>query len=117
MRVIDGIKIPDWVQLPEGYIKLLSTKAREFSPWLVIVDPEFSESYNANLADRYPHLTLFMFAKRGDNDTIATFSKDAPGKVTLINDFSTKGWEFDGEYDDFWAWFDDMIVDFKELDI
>jgi hypothetical protein len=117
MRVIQGIKIPDWVQVPEGYVKLLRTGAREFSPYYIIVDPEFSASYNLHLAERYPHLTLFMFAKRGDNDTIATFSKDAPGKVILINDFSTKGYELDGEFESFWDWFDIMIKDFKELDI
>ncbi len=55
-----------------------------------------------------------MFAKRGDNDTIAAFQKDKPGKIVLINDFSTAGWEQEGEYDDFWAWFDSVIVDFKE---
>jgi hypothetical protein len=117
MTVIKGIEIPDWVEIPEGYIKLLSTRAQEFSPWYTIIDPEFSKSYNENLAERYPHLTLFMFAKRRDCDTLATFSKDAPGKVVLIHDFSSEGWEFDGEFETFWDWFDDMIQEFKEFDI
>jgi hypothetical protein len=117
MNDINGIKVPNWLLVPEGYVKLLNTQARKFPPWHIVLDPSFSESYNVGLAGRYPHLTLFMFAKRGDNDTIATFSKDAPGKVVLINDFSTKGWEFDGEYETFWDWFDDMIKEFRELDI
>ena len=117
MRTIYGIEVPDWVEIPEGYVKLLSTRAQEFLPWRIIIDPEFSRLYNGDLAQRYPHLTLFMFAKRGNNDTIATFSKDAPGKVILINDFSTRGYEFDGEHDNFWDWFDDMIQEFKELEI
>jgi hypothetical protein len=115
MNIINNIKIPEWVQVPEGYIKILETKANFFKPWEIIVDPVFSETYNQNLAKRYPHLNLFMFAKRGDNDTIATFSKEKPGKVILINDFSSKGWEFDGEFSNFWDWFDDMIKEFKEF--
>jgi hypothetical protein len=117
MVTVDGIHVPDWVEVPDGYKKLLSTKAKYFAPWYIIADPIFSKSYNEHLAERYPHLTLFMFAKRGDNDTIATFSKDSPGKVILINDFSTKGWEFDGEFANFWDWFDDVIKEFKEFDL
>jgi hypothetical protein len=116
MPDINGIAVPEWVQLPRGYAQLLSTGANSFGPWDIIQDLEFSLSYNEDLAERYPHLTLFMFAKRGDCDTLATFSKDAPGKVILIHDFSSAGYEFDGEFETFWDWFDDMITEFKEFD-
>jgi hypothetical protein len=117
MALISNIDVPDWLQVPQGYAKILSSGGQEFGAWKIITNPILSASYNLHLSERYPHLTLFMFAKRNDNDTIATFSRDAPGKVILINDFSTKGWEYEGEFNSFWEWFDDMIAEFKQFEM
>ena len=52
--------------------------------------------------------------RRQDNDDLACFDPEKPGRVVVIHDFATEGTEFRKEYLSFADWFrqaiDDLIL-------
>lgn len=66
------------------------------------------------MSERYPNRKLIPFAKRTDNDDVACFEIENPGKVEIIHDFAEPGWEQRVEYPDFWNWFKSAIDEFIE---
>ena len=113
---IDHLAVPSWLEMDRGYAKLIENSLFHFSPWWIIDDVQFIHSYNEGLKQRYPDRDLFCFAKRLDCDLIAAFSREHVGKIVLINDFSSEGWEIEDVYESFWAWFKSLIDHFIEID-
>lgn len=84
--------------------KLIELGLTDLELWW-IMEPPFAQRYAEGLAKRYPERELMPFAKRNDNDDIACFEASRPGKVEVIHDFASPGFEQRAEYDDLWAWF------------
>jgi hypothetical protein len=93
---------------PAGLEKVVDLGLTDLDLWF-IMDATFAERYCSALGERYPERKLVPFAKRGDNDDVACFELDKPGKVEIIHDFADPGWEQRGEYPDFWDWFKSAV--------
>jgi len=68
------------------------------------------------LTERYPGTHLLPFAKREDNDDVAYFELESPGKVVIIHDFASDGWERREVLDDLYAWIRRAVEDMIEFD-
>lgn len=68
------------------------------------------------LKKRYPTRMLVPFARRIDNDNIACWDLDKAGRVSIIHDFASPGWEQEAELEDFYGWLRQAIEDLIEYD-
>jgi len=80
----------------------------DFDAWF-LMDATLGSHYIKDMAERYPARHLVPFAKRADNDDVACFELEKPGKVVIVHDFADPGWECREEYDTFWDWFQSAI--------
>ncbi|MBA4851263.1 hypothetical protein [Emticicia sp. BO119] len=93
---------PDWVNYPAELNELINSGQTDLTPWRLL-DKELSVSISASLKKRY-NRQLFPFAMRKNNDDVACFEKNCGDKVKIIHDFSSKGWENEGEFPNFNDW-------------
>ena len=101
---------PGWLDLDEGYLKLTERNLYDFTPWELLVGDEYKVRYES-LRKNYPNRFLAPFACRQDNDDIACWEKGKIGKVIIVHDFASPGWENGKVYDDFWNWFRSIVED------
>lgn len=99
---------PVWLEYSSSFLKVIEQGLIHLTPWH-IMEAERALVHAQGLARRYPGRNLFPFAYRQDNDDVACWSKDAGGKVFVIHDFASPGWEDEAAFDDFWAWFRSAI--------
>ena len=90
-------------QYPAAYNKLVELGLLDFDIWYLIESEQATKRYH-DLRGRFPKRQLIPFARRDDNDDIACFEIDKPGRVQLIHDFSSEGYEQRGEFSDLWDW-------------
>jgi hypothetical protein len=99
------------VPMPAGLARLTRQNLVDLSPWLVM-DRESVQTRMAGLRTRYT-AEYVPFARRVDNDDLACLDPARPGRVVIVHDFASSGWELRREYPSFWDWFrsavDDMI--------
>lgn len=55
---------------------------------------------------RYPSRSLFPFARDDQSDDVACWEKGKTGKVILIHDFASPGYENKKEFESFDAWYE-----------
>ncbi len=112
ITIVPNSELPSWLEYPEGYLRLVNQGVTDLTPWHII-GMERVVNRMSGLCSRFPNRNLFPFAIRQDNDLIACWEKTTPGKVVVIKDFATPGWEGFSAYDSFWHWFraacNDMI--------
>ncbi|MGA0559042.1 hypothetical protein ACO2Q8_20460 [Larkinella sp. VNQ87] len=105
-------ELPKWFKYPSSFLKVIDQNLVDISPWHILSNDLLEIKYNG-LKERYPNLSLVPFARRFDNDDVACWEKSQLGKVIIIHDYASEGWEIRQIYDDFWSWFkvaiDDMI--------
>lgn len=74
------------------YLDFVSGDVPDLTPWHFFysrLDHRFK-----GLQDRYPSKGLVPFARRQDNDDVACFDSMAcDGRVLIIHDFASPGWE------------------------
>lgn len=104
IEIMNKTEIPDWVIYPQEYIYLVESEKDTFLPWYLL-NRESLLIRNGGLVERYPARQLFAFARDDDSDDIACWEKDKPGKVVIIHDFASPGWEQREEFDSFSAWY------------
>ncbi len=80
--------------------------------WLLPAD--FARSYFESMSERYPDRKVIPFAKCSYNDDVACFEADQGGRVFIVHDFASPGWERRQEYADFWEWFQSAIDEMIE---
>lgn len=110
MQLFDASTLYEGFEYPAGILKVAELELVDLDWWWVL-DASFAGDYARHMAERYPARRLVPFAKRQDNDDVACFEVDRPGKVEVIHDFADPGWEQRAEYDDFWSWFEAAVVD------
>lgn len=112
-EVYEGFSFPWELQ----YISKLGLE--DFYLWF-LMDADLGSHYIRDMAKRYPQRHLIPFAKRGDCDDVACFELEKPGKVMIIHDFASPGWEQREEYDTFWDWFRaavNLMIDCADEDV
>jgi hypothetical protein len=103
--ILDSSEKPNWVIFPDLYLKLLREDKHKFLPWYLYYKKDRLLIRIEGLKARYPTRVLFPFARRDDNDDIACWEKDNPGKVVIIHDFASPGWEQIEAFDSFEDWY------------
>jgi hypothetical protein len=104
-EILDPKECPSWVEYPDLYLSLISKDKGEFFPWFFCNKKE-TLIYLHGLRGRYPLRKLFPFAKRDDGDDLACWEADKPGKVVIVHDYASPGWEVRQIYDNFDQWYE-----------
>lgn len=103
---------PNWFEYPTSFLKIIDNELTNLTPWYILSSELLIWRFEG-LKERYPHLSLVPFARRGDNDDVACWEKSNSENVIIIHDFASSGWEKRESFEDFWQWFkvaiDDMI--------
>lgn len=76
----------------------------DLEPWLVLTGEQLHASFHG-LGERYPDRSLVPFACRQDRDDVACWDlNQSRGRVVIVHDFASPGWEFRAEFADFNDW-------------
>ena len=85
------LNIPHF-EYPESFQKIVELNLVDFDIWHLL-DSDWAAELYQGLQTRYPNRKLIPFAKRSDCDDTACFEIGKGGKVQLIHDFASPGWE------------------------
>lgn len=101
-------------EYPEAYQKIVELNLVDFDVWYLIESEQATRRYY-DLKERYPNRQLIPFARRDDSDDIACFEIGKGGKVELIHDFTTEGFEQRKEFQDLWEWVEFAVKEMSEF--
>ncbi len=99
---------PEWVEIPERYFELLKYDRNEFLPWYLFDRENLLYRYQG-LQMRYPNRQLVPFARHDYCDDVACWEKDKPGKVIIIHDYASPGWESRFIFPSFDDWYEYIL--------
>jgi len=102
------------VQLPSELVRISSQGLINLSPWHVM-PRELAKKRLIGLRGRYRNKYV-PFARRQDNDDLACIDPDQPGRVVVVHDFESEGFERGATYQTFWDWFQMAIEDMIEFE-
>jgi hypothetical protein len=105
----------DWpagFSYPDLFLRIVDLGLTNLEPWLILEGDALRHRVHG-MRERYPVRQLVPIAMRGDDDDVACWDVERPGKVVIIHDYAGVGFEYVGEFDNFADWFraaiDDMI--------
>lgn len=98
----------DWLNYPKEFRRIVDLQLCDLDPWFILKGEQLEIRY-LGMRKRYPDQYLVPFARRADNDDVACFEKDIAGKVVIIHDFASLGYEQKKIHDHFWDWFRDAV--------
>lgn len=104
IEILKSSEWPSWVTCPELYLKLIKNGEHKFLPWY-LYDRESMLIRFEGLKKRYPNRKLFCFARTDDSDDIACWEENKLGKVVIIHDYASPGWEQRQIFDSFEDWY------------
>jgi hypothetical protein len=99
---------------PPDFLKVVELGLLFMKPWEIIIDERLPLRYNG-LKERYPSRQLIPFAQRRDCDDVACWDLKMNGKLVIIHDYASEGWEEVTSYDTFWDWFKQAVNDMIEF--
>ena len=114
-QLLSPAELPEGFQYPRQFLRTIDLGLVDLEPWWILQGDRLRERL-AGLRTRYPARTLVPFAQRQDNDDVACFDLDT-GKVVIIHDFASPGWEQQTEFDDFYGWLRQAIDELVEFDV
>ena len=115
MKLLDKNELPHGMSYPIEFERLVERQLTWFEPWWVL-DAALAKDRIKGMLDRYPGRHLLPFAKREDNDDVACFELESPGKVVIVHDFASDGWERREVLDNFYAWIRRAVEDMIAFD-
>ena len=113
MEILNSQEIPEWLKYPSEYRLLIVENIVNFSPWYLL-DAKLARLRYEGLRQRYPSRHFFAFAARLDNDEIACWEIDKPGRILILEDFMPEEFAALKEFSTFWDWFRAAIEDMIE---
>lgn len=114
-------EIPYGFQYPAGIYKLIELNLLNYDVWY-FMDRESALERLKGVQERYPNRKLIPFARRDDCDDIACFevgSKELEGRVFIIHDYASSGWESREVLESIWEWVKyavDIMVEFELIE-
>ena len=96
-------ELPVGFSYPDEFKRIVLQGLLDFDPWLILQGERLRIRFNG-IKSRYPSRELIPFARREDNDDVACWEVNKPGKVIIIHDFAKEGYENVQEIDSFWDW-------------
>jgi hypothetical protein len=106
-------ELPTGFSYPRGLLRLVDLELFELEPWWILAGDGL-RTRSRGMAKRYPKRRLLPFARRQDNDDVACWDLDT-GKVAIVHDFASPGWEAREEFPDFNSWLHSAIDDLIEF--
>jgi hypothetical protein len=116
MYLLDENDLPVGMSYPDSLRRLIGRGITYLEPWFIL-DSKQARDKLRGLTGRYPGRNLFPFARREDNDDVACFERELPGKVVIVHDFASNGWENRDILEDFHSWVRRAVDDMIEFDI
>ncbi len=107
-RLLKEDELPDWFDYPHELLRIVNQEIIDLDPWIILQGDQLRTRFDG-IKNRYPSRALVPFARREDNDDVACWDKDYPGKVVIIHDFASSGYEQKEEFENFWDWFRSAI--------
>jgi hypothetical protein len=110
--LLTSAELPQGFVYPNNLVRAIDLGLKDFDLWWIF-EGDLLRGRLSGLKKRYPTRRLVPFAKRQDNDDIACFDLDN-GKISVIHDFASPGWEQRGEgriFDTFEDWLRQAIED------
>lgn len=114
IKILKENEKPIWVEYPYAYLNLINNGNDEFLPWYLMDKEPLLIRYHG-LQSRYPTRTLFPFARDDNSDDVACWEKEKPGKVVLLHDFASPGYENKMEFESFEKWYE-FVVSLQQVD-
>lgn len=102
-KLLDQNELPVGFSYPTEFIRIVEQGLLDFDPWIILGNDRLRTRYEG-IKQRYPKRELIPFARREDNDDIACWEVNKGGRVIIIHDFASEGYENVKELDDFWCW-------------
>lgn len=114
-QLLTAAELPEGFGYPAQFVRIVELGLTELEPWHLMEGRELRERLNG-LAERYPDRRLVPFARRVDDDDVACWEIDNPGRVVIVHDFASPGWERQGEFENFYGWLRQAVEDLIEYD-
>lgn len=105
--------LPEGFEYPPEFVRVVELGLTNIEPWWIVQGERLRNRF-VGLQERYRGRSLVPFALRQDNDDVACWDTSA-GKVVIVHDFATPGYEQRSEFPHFYAWFRQAIEDFIEF--
>lgn len=115
MDLLRDDELPKGIRYPGPFLRLVERGLTHFEPW-IILEGDRLRAHHRGLRDRYPARTLVPFARRQDNDDVACWEAGGGGRVVIVHDFASPGWERRAEFADFYGWLRRAVEDLIEYD-
>lgn len=113
--LLDADDLPSGFEYPREFIRIVELGLTDLEPWLIIDGDQLSDR-NRGLRHRYPMRSLVPFARRIDNDDVACWDVDRDGRIVIVHDFASPGWEHQAEVGRFYDWLRQAVEDLIEYD-
>lgn len=101
-ELLSDTDLPEGFTYPHGLVRVVELGLVNLEPWW-IVEGDLLRDRFSGLQQRYKDRKLVPFAQRQDNDDVACFDVDR-GKVVIVHDFASPGYEQRADFADFYAW-------------
>ncbi|MBK6735583.1 MAG: hypothetical protein IPG61_16205 [bacterium] len=96
-------KLPSWFRYPPEFLNLAGEISARLRRWCMLKEEDLA-FWKSGLEERYPERKVIPFARSVDSDDIACWDYNYPGKVLIVHDFASSGWEHEKTYESFPAW-------------
>ena len=104
VELLDATDLPAGFEYPREFLRVVELGLLDLEPWLVLEGEQLRDR-NRGLRERYQDRSLVPFARRQDNDDIACWDLDrGDGRVAVVHDFASPGWERRAEFAHFNDW-------------
>jgi hypothetical protein len=111
VALLEATDLPVGFGYPHEFLRVVELGLIDLEPWLVL-EGEQLRARNLGLRERYPDRSLVPFARRQDNDDVACWDVDeGGGRVVIVHDFASPGWERRVEFVDFNGWLRRAVED------
>ncbi|WP_406079284.1 hypothetical protein [Micromonospora sp. NBC_00858] len=116
MALLLGIDdLPPGFDYPQEFIRVVELGLTDLEPWFILDDDDLYDRHRG-LRGRYPNRVLVPFARRIDNDDVACWDADRGGRVVIVHDFASPGWEHHADVGGFYDWLRQAVEDLIEYD-
>lgn len=103
--------LPPGFEYPRKFVRILDLGLTDLEPWLIL-EGDFLRAKHLGLAERFPARSLVPFACRQDNDDVACWDlEQASGRIAVVHDYASPGWERRAEFADFDDWLRQAVED------